>query len=124
MGWIIQLAGVGAITASGTTLVYFLLDRIELFSERTSERDVQDRVPVLVTAGLVSFGIGHAFMMVFDMVSDTILYCKCTEEIKRQEGLLDADARYAPESLDALIDQECPAMHRRSERKKNELLAE
>jgi len=111
--WIIQLAGVGAITASGTGVIYLSLRHIDQFNDPASEWFVQDTAPVLVAAGLISFAVGHAFMNVFDMVSDTILYCKCTEEIRRRQGTMDPGKQYAPDSLDALIRDECPALRKR-----------
>jgi len=111
--WIIQFAGVGAITVSGTGVIYVALRQVDQFSDPTSEWYVQDTVPVLVAAGLISFAVGHAFMNVFDMVSDTILYCKCTEELRRRQGTLDPGEQYAPDSLDALIRDECPTLRKR-----------
>jgi hypothetical protein len=108
--WIISLAGCGAITAIGVLSTFLLLEHVETFNDPASEWCVQDRTPVLIAAGLVCFGIGHSFMMVFDMVSDTILYCKCAEEIRREDGELELDGQYAPASLAALIELECPAL--------------
>ncbi|CAK0909148.1 unnamed protein product, partial [Prorocentrum cordatum] len=76
----------GAITASGIAVVYLILAHVAVFNQRDSDWYVQERVPVLVLAGLVSFLVGHAFMTIFDVVSDTILYCRCIEEVRRQEG--------------------------------------
>jgi len=112
--WVIQLTSVGAITASGTGLVYFVLAHVAVFNQHDSDWYVQERMPVLILAGLISFIVGRAFMTIFDVVSDTILYCRCIEEIRRQEGELELDRQYAPKSLAALIEQECPALHKNS----------
>jgi len=108
--WVIQLTSAGAITASGIAVVYLILAHVAVFNQRDSDWYVQERVPVLVLAGLVSFLVGHAFMTIFDVVSDTILYCRCIEEVRRQEGELELDRQYAPKSLVTLIEQECPAL--------------
>jgi hypothetical protein len=110
--WVIQLTSVGAITASGIALVYVLLAHMAVFNQRHSDWYVQERMPVLILAGLVSFIVGHAFMTIFDVVSDTILYCRCIEEIRRQQGELELDRQYAPKGLAALIEQECPVLHK------------
>jgi len=109
--WVIQLTSVGAITASVTALVYFLLAHVPAFNQHDSDWYVQERMPLLILAGLVSFTVGHAFMTIFDVVSDTVLYCRCLEEERLQQGELELDRQYAPKSLVALIEQECPALH-------------
>merc|ERR1712039_303488 len=108
----IQLTSVGAITASGTALVYFLLAHVAVFNQRDGDWYVQEQMPVLILASLVSFTVGHAFMTIFDVVTDTILYCRCLEEVRLQQGELELDRQYAPKSLVALIEQECPVLHK------------
>merc|ERR1712224_138342 len=104
--WIIQVGCTGGIATMGTAIVYFVLKGTDTYGDPDSEWYIQDKTPILVVAGLISFIIGHAFMNVFDMTTDTILYCKCIEEGRRKNGAIDPSAQYAPDSLDRLIREE------------------
>jgi len=102
--WIIQLACIGSITSFSTWMVYLGLTQLDYFNNPTSKNYVQDKIPALIAAGFISFAVAFSFMNVFDMVADTILYCKAVEENRRAKGLLDARYQYAPSSLDRLIE--------------------
>jgi hypothetical protein len=101
--WIIQLTGVGSLAGLGTFVVHLTLAHAELFSSPESKWYVRDPLPVLTVAALLCAAVGHAFALVFDMVAETVLYCRCQEEERRRQGALDPLAQYAPGSLDDLV---------------------
>jgi len=101
--WVFQLAGVGSITGLGTYFTYLLICHVSVFTDPSGVHYVMDKVAVLVVAGCLCFMVSYAFMLVYDTVADTILYCKCNEEIMRAKGDLHPATQYAPPALDACI---------------------
>ena len=85
--WIFELTGVAAITASGTALTCLMLTHVPIFSDPASEDFISEPLAVWVAGGFICMVIAAAFMMVFDMVADTILYCHAVEMRRRAAPL-------------------------------------
>jgi len=101
--WVFQFAGVGSITAAGTYLTLLMIRNMETFTRVDSPHYIPDPVAVLIVAGLICFMVSVAFMIIFDTVADTILYCFAIEKERRSEGKLSPDTKYSPDILDNLI---------------------
>jgi hypothetical protein len=78
--WTFQLGGLGAITGLGALLTGVMVRHVDAYSEPTSEYYVQDPVSLTIVAAVISFLIALAFMIGFDTVSCTILYCFAIEK--------------------------------------------
>ena len=75
-----------------------------MFSDKTSDHYVEDPVFDAVVGGTIGFVVAYAFMIVFDVVSDTILYCFVVERKRRLNNDLDPNEQYAPSTLHSLIE--------------------
>lgn len=103
--WIFQIAGVASITAGGTYLTLIILRSNSVFTDLESEHYVPDPVFVTVFAGILCAIIAVAFMIVFDTVADSVLYCFAIEKKRRAKGMYDPDDQYAPEVLHELVEE-------------------
>uniref|UniRef100_A0A7S0FKL2 Choline transporter-like protein n=1 Tax=Pyrodinium bahamense TaxID=73915 RepID=A0A7S0FKL2_9DINO len=82
---ILQLAGLGGISATGAFLTWELSTQWSIFADPGSEHYVQDPMYLAILAAVVSFVVALPFLHIFDIVSDTILFCEAHEEINRRE---------------------------------------
>lgn len=103
--WILTCSGHLMITSIGTFWVWLMIRCLWWFNNVDSSWYVADPIRVCLLAACVCFVIAVGFMLVFDMVADTILYCFATEERRKQRGLMRKDVQYAPKSLNRLIDK-------------------
>jgi len=88
------IAGVGSASMAFLGLLSaFLLVKLSCFSDESSEWYLEAPYAVVAIAGLVAFLAGKLFMIVFDQVADTLLYCYVTSVIDNNAIL------YAPNSL-------------------------
>jgi len=78
--WTFQLGGLGAITGLGALLTGLIVRHVDAYSNPASEYYVQDPVFLTIVAAIISFLIALAFMIGFDTVSLTILYCFAVEK--------------------------------------------
>eukprot|EP00929_Paragymnodinium_shiwhaense_P112383 TRINITY_DN8063_c0_g1_i1.p1 TRINITY_DN8063_c0_g1~~TRINITY_DN8063_c0_g1_i1.p1 ORF type:complete len:666 (+),score=156.02 TRINITY_DN8063_c0_g1_i1:114-2111(+) len=105
--WVVFIAGLGSITALGSFLTWEIVQRVAVFSDSIEHPDtyVADPVSCTVCAGVISFIIAFAFMIVFDSTADTIIYCYETERKRRalSPPTIDPNFRYAPETLQGMI---------------------
>ena len=69
------MAGVGAITSLGTAAVWVAMRYLDYFNNPQNTTYIADPMPVLFVTALVCGMVSYAFMMVYDVVADTILYC-------------------------------------------------
>merc|ERR1719387_601189 len=97
--WIFQLAGFGAITSAGVYLTWLCITTRSEFTTPESALYIHEPVVVCVAAGIICAIIAWAFMVVFDVVADTMLYCFAVDQ-KRPNR----EVEFAPDSLQALID--------------------
>jgi hypothetical protein len=102
--FVFKITGYALITASGTFIVWTMVRSMWCFNNVASSWYIHDPIVVCALAGVICFIIAMGFMIVFDMVADTVLYCFATEERRKQRHLLPKDAQYAPSSLNRLID--------------------
>jgi len=82
---IFQIAGFGIITLTGFFATMFSVKWISVFNDPNSQFYVSDPKPVGFAAGVMSACIGASFMVVFDTVGDTILYCFATEQRRHKQ---------------------------------------
>jgi len=84
--FIFQLGGLITITGAGIYLTWFLCLNVDQLNDPKSEYYVSNPETVTALAGLISFTIALVFTFVFDVVSDSILFCysldkkRCEEE--------------------------------------------
>jgi len=78
----LQLSGMGGISAAGGLLTMALARSWPMFRDPTSERYVEDPTVVAAVAAVICFLLAWPFLHIFDTVSDTILYCLATEEMR------------------------------------------
>jgi len=83
--WIFQIGGLGAITGLGALLTFFMVRHTDIYSEPTSEQYVQDPVLMVLVAAVISFLIALVFVISFDTISSTILYCFAIEKQQARE---------------------------------------
>eukprot|EP00747_Dinoflagellata_sp_TGD_P186488 gnl/TRDRNA2_/TRDRNA2_43524_c0_seq1.p2 gnl/TRDRNA2_/TRDRNA2_43524_c0~~gnl/TRDRNA2_/TRDRNA2_43524_c0_seq1.p2 ORF type:complete len:709 (-),score=141.28 gnl/TRDRNA2_/TRDRNA2_43524_c0_seq1:113-2131(-) len=101
--WIFVLAGVGAITTASTYVVWIMINEVPAFDEISSPQYIEQKEFVAIVSGILSALVAVAFMIVFDTVADTVLYCYATEK-RRQKHTGERMPRYAPTTLQMLID--------------------
>jgi len=78
--WMFQLGGLGAITGLGSLLTGLMVRHVSVYNDPTSEFYVQDPVSLTIVAGFISLLVAATFMIGFDTISCTILYCFAIEK--------------------------------------------
>lgn len=81
--WIFQLGGVAAIMASGLYTTATVIHTVPLFADPASDHYVEDPHTVLAVAAVILFAVSVAFMTVFDVVSDTVLFSFALDRQRR-----------------------------------------
>lgn len=109
--WVFNIAGYGLITGVGTFLVWLMVRSLWFFNNVESSTYIHDPVAICFLAGLICFVAAVGFMHMFDMISDTMLFCFATEERRKERGLLKKDVQYAPETLNKLIQHHSDGHH-------------
>lgn len=84
---ILQICGVGLVVSVSVWLNYAMTN-LPVFSDPKSKYFMTYKGGSCVIAGLIAAFVSVSFMLVFDTVGDTILYCFATEQ-RRQANLLD-----------------------------------
>jgi hypothetical protein len=72
--FVIQIIGALLVATGGGTATYILVTSFERYTSDQSEHWVSDPLAVSILAGILSLGIGVAFMVIFDQCADTLLY--------------------------------------------------
>jgi len=72
--YVFQLVGLVLITVV-TLVLAEALTQLSMFTDPTSQMFLENPVMVVIVCGLIAFGIAKLFMDVFDMVSDTLMFC-------------------------------------------------
>jgi len=93
---IFQLLGMASITCLGTYVPWLMISHIDQYTNPASDWYIEDPVAVVAATGAVALLVAAAFMFVFDMTSDTLLFCwLCDTE--------DGVTEFAPKPLRNLI---------------------
>jgi len=71
---IFQVVGMAAITCLCGTMAFFVL-RLDMFSNPQSAWHVESQVAAVVLACIVALIVSWSFMDIFDVTTDTLLYC-------------------------------------------------
>jgi len=98
--FVFQLCGVGVITGGGSALTYIMVTNIEMFSDPTRKHYVTDATLCAGVGGVISFLVAVSFMIVFDMVADTMLFCFAQDKKRNGDN---CDTQFAPQALNDLI---------------------
>merc|ERR1712113_1189267 len=69
----------GIIGCGGAAMTWLVVSHVPLFTEQNSEHYVSDPVFVTCAGAVVCILIASAFVVVFDTVSDTMIYCFASE---------------------------------------------
>lgn len=94
---IFQLLGGACITGSVALLVFQATTTWPMFTKNDSAWFVGNAPLVTGASAVIAFVIAYAFMTIFDVVADTLLYCYLTDD---KEG---TGRNYAPSQLRDLI---------------------
>ncbi|CAJ1368462.1 unnamed protein product [Effrenium voratum] len=108
--WLFQVAGLGAITFLGHMQTCLIIKYYPGFEDRYSPDYVQNPFFLSICGAVVSFVMSFPFMMIFDTVSDTILFCWIVEknrEEKDPEMTLFQRACGFAQTVDDLIGYHC-----------------
>jgi len=90
--YIIQIAGTGAITCGGAAVTWIMCTRVAPFNDEGSQHYVSDPAFVTGASAVICLIVSLAFVVVFDTVSDTILFCLATEHMESgRDKLLESD---------------------------------
>jgi len=77
--WLFQLTGLGAVSAAGAYTTHLMCKHIIAFGHPDSEYYIQDPLFLVGVSFCLCFLVAMPFMLVFDQVSDTILFCFAVE---------------------------------------------
>jgi hypothetical protein len=104
--WVLSIGGVLVITGLGSFLTWIVIHRVDQFSNPESEFVVTDPEAVTAVAGVISFVIAMSFMVVFDMIAETMIFCWALDRQREAEGGLFAGGggNHTPSRLSTLMD--------------------
>jgi hypothetical protein len=105
--WVFTLAGCAMITASGSFLVWIMVRTLWWFNNIESKHYIHNPILVCTIAGVICFIVAIGFMLIFDTVADTILFCYATDQMRKKEGT-GKGVHYAPHHLEDLIEKHSP----------------
>mmetsp|Transcript_33962 Transcript_33962/g.90339 ORF Transcript_33962/g.90339 Transcript_33962/m.90339 type:complete len:643 (+) Transcript_33962:2-1930(+) len=83
--WLYFLTGYAAITSAGAFAALGMIRSCTSCLYAEDQDYVTDPFVVVFCAALISFFIAQTFMVVFDVVGDTILYCFVLDQSRKQE---------------------------------------
>jgi len=83
---VLQISGLGGISAAGALLTFALARCCPMFCDPTSEHYVRDPASLTAAAAVLCFLVAWPFLHIFDTVADTILYCIATEALRKRQG--------------------------------------
>lgn len=114
--WVLTIAGNALITCTGTFVIWTMVRGLWRFNNVESDEYVHDPVLVSAIAGVICLLVSVCFMVVFDTIADTILYCYATEGDRKDKGTQPKEVFYAPEGLRTLMNEHSHLEHTDSER--------
>jgi len=79
---IVFIAGGGVLTTIGFAFTWFTCAKWSMYSDESSNAYLEDPRDVALMGGFISFLISACFVVVFDTVGDTILYCYAAEQLR------------------------------------------
>jgi len=94
--FIFQILGVFSISAMCAGLAHLMVTHAPMYTSKESDYFLDVPMVVVVAAGIIGLVVGSAYMFIFDMVSDTLLFCWLTDN---EDGVTE----FAPEPLRNLI---------------------
>jgi len=77
---IFQVVGMAAITCICGTMAFFVL-RLEKFADPSSDWHVESQTAAVVLACVVALIVSWSFMDIFDVTTDTLLYCYAKDKL-------------------------------------------
>lgn len=103
MTFIFQCLGALSISGASALIGLCVTRNAALFADHGSDYYVEEPLVVAVATGVVGLIVATAFMLIFDMVSDTLLYCWLTDT---RDGVTE----FAPLPLRNLIGESSKGM--------------
>ncbi|CAK9111859.1 Choline transporter-like 1 [Durusdinium trenchii] len=82
--WLFQLVGLAAIASIGHLAMGMEIQVVDRFHNLRSPDYVQQPELLCVAGALLALAIAFPFMMLFDIVSDSILYCNTVQKMRHQ----------------------------------------
>jgi len=77
--FLFQLLGVFSISTACAGLTHILVTNINVYNMKESDFFVEQPMYVVICGALIGCVVGSAYMFIFDMVSDTLLFCFLTD---------------------------------------------
>mmetsp|Transcript_18371 Transcript_18371/g.52619 ORF Transcript_18371/g.52619 Transcript_18371/m.52619 type:complete len:609 (-) Transcript_18371:185-2011(-) len=84
--WLFQLTGLGGIAAGGAYVTFLMVTHIYVYADTESLFFVEDPIFFAAVSFVINFVVALPFMIVFDQVSDTILFCYASEELRQRKA--------------------------------------
>lgn len=78
--WIFHMAGIGVVTGCCSLAVFFVVKYSDAYNTPSSEYYIEDPVVMTAICCGIAFLCSVCFMLTFDMVADTMLYCFAYEK--------------------------------------------
>ena len=83
--WLFQLAGLGAITSLGHLQTCVIIKYYPGFEDPYSPDYVQNPFLLSICGSVVAFTMAFPFMMIFDTVSDTVLFAYIVQKMREEK---------------------------------------
>jgi hypothetical protein len=77
---VFQIGGCGACAALGAVVSYAIVEYVPMYGDDQSPTYINDKSCVVYAAAIISLAVGMSFMVVFDIVTDTMFYCYVIDE--------------------------------------------
>ena len=82
--WLFQIVGLASIASIGHLVVSFEIQAMDRLHNLRSPDYVQQPTLLCLAGALLAIFIAFPFMMLFDIVSDSILYCRTVQKMRHQ----------------------------------------
>mmetsp|Transcript_104246 Transcript_104246/g.185234 ORF Transcript_104246/g.185234 Transcript_104246/m.185234 type:complete len:769 (+) Transcript_104246:113-2419(+) len=110
--WLFQMAGMGGITVMGNVQTWFIVRHAPGFMDPLSPNFVQKPEFLAFCGAFISLIMAFPFMMLFDIVSDTILFCWTVDEQRRYEqpaSMFNRACGFLPMTMEDITSCHCAA---------------
>jgi len=94
--FLFQILGITSISMSTAAVTFFMATNINFYNSKESDYFLEEPMVVVAVGAIIGLIVGGAYMFIFDMVSDTLLFCWLTDT---EDGVTE----FAPAPLRNLI---------------------
>lgn len=95
--FLFQIMGISSITGICAGLSWLMVTNINIYADPVSTYYVESPLIVVVLSGVIGLVVASSYMFIFDMVSDTLLFCWLTDNE-------DGACEFAPKALRNICD--------------------